>query len=841
MRTYNHVYQGKTYIHEFFTDIDIEDSERVLVRVHTSSHDTDEIADILGNIRKYLKKAQIVGCSTQFIIREGKVIEDACLISVTVFEEGEMFSGRVPVVHEDGRLCTGEEVAEQFLKQIPDDGKAGFALLFFPQLYSRIEAFVNAVNEDKRTIVMLGGTAAAVDETGNLAPECSFAIENDSASNEEMVFVYGWNDRLKGYWDYACGVESVGIKEPISCDGTIINEVNGESAAEWYAGMLGKDALEADPGIAEAFPLVMQDERELSYHVAYNTDESGGRFLQTFPELESGSLVSPGYFNPQKIYEQVADIIEAIQKTPTETIFLYDCHARSALLADCAKWEIGHYASTNASGCLLAGEITCRNGINFYANYTFVVSALSENDNAFMPIEKPDLSSVQLLQEDNLHTLNVLLNNSNKRWNKEFHSKRERIEDAVFFNPAIGIDNQLKFQHDISEEKLNKVTVFYLNNEKMMRLFCGVTETYSFLCEAYQKMQSNFAGEGLLCYSYQDTSLLVAASDKIDADKFETTMDNIQEFLNSMVYEDIQLSYTAVTFFGTNDPITQLELALEYAKEHKLARVRYDEVAGNLEAEHENIHMLWVLREALVHNRIKPYFQEIHANVPGKRRLFEALMRITDENGKVYFPDQFLPIAKKYSLYDKLSEMMVKTVMDMFAERDARVSLNLSVQDIYNRQMLSEIFTHLKQAPNPNNYVFEIVESEEVSDYEYIKNFAERIHELGSKVAIDDFGSGYSNLIHLLRLDADYIKIDGEVIKVINSDPLCYEFLDFMHTWTSKKGQALICEYVENEEIQHIMEDMGVTYSQGYYYSKPHPWGPEDEQERPSNWTVDSQ
>ncbi|MGN1102016.1 MAG: EAL domain-containing protein, partial [Huintestinicola sp.] len=55
------------------------------------------------------------------------------------------------------------------------------------------------------------------------------------------------------------------------------------------------------------------------------------------------------------------------------------------------------------------------------------------------------------------------------------------------------------------------------------------------------------------------------------------------------------------------------------------------------------------------------------------------------------------------------------------------------------------------------------VESEEVTDYQYIKEFADRIHEKNAKIAIDDFGSGFSNLMHIIRIDADFLKIDGEI------------------------------------------------------------------------------
>ena len=107
--------------------------------------------------------------------------------------------------------------------------------------------------------------------------------------------------------------------------------------------------------------------------------------------------------------------------------------------------------------------------------------------------------------------------------------------------------------------------------------------------------------------------------------------------------------------------------------------------------------------------------------------------------------------------------------------------------------------------------------------------FSERVHELGAKIAIDDFGSGFSNLLHVLQIEADYIKIDGGIIRMITEDSHCLDFIRLINGWCAEKKQEVIAEYVENRQLQDIMEDIGVAYSQGYFFSKPHPWGQEDE------------
>ncbi|MGN0677641.1 MAG: EAL domain-containing protein, partial [Ruminococcus sp.] len=102
-----------------------------------------------------------------------------------------------------------------------------------------------------------------------------------------------------------------------------------------------------------------------------------------------------------------------------------------------------------------------------------------------------------------------------------------------------------------------------------------------------------------------------------------------------------------------------------------------------------------------------------------------------------------------------------------------------------------------------------------------IDAFTDAIINAGGQIAIDDFGSGFSNLIYLFRINAQYIKIDGEIIKNICSDEYALEIMGIISQWAKKHNKSVIAEFVENEDIQKLVSDHGIKYSQGYYYSKP--------------------
>lgn len=829
MKTYNHHFENMTRFANFLDKITIQDTDQVLVRIHSAIHTKEEMTGLARQIKRLMAGAHIIGCSAMQVIMDGKILSDACLISVSVFEKTEIMTGRFNCLREDGTWKSGQTLGHELVHRLSGVGD-GFMLVFFPLVYSKIEEFVNTVNESDLSVKMLGGAASMEDEHGNAGADLAYVLEADETSDTDMVFAYITSPELHIYENYVCGVETVGKRSKIKSQGCYIEEVDAMKGAQWYSSMLGEEELQKDPTLAHVFPIIKRNGRGIAYYVDYVKEKEEDSYqLKSFGELENGCEISLGYFHPQKIYDLIRQLMKELKSQPAESIFAYDCQSRMNLLHNCASWENGLFNTTNISGALLSGEISSSEGENLYANYTFVIAALSEQEDAHFILNDLNISSIQDLQEDNVQMLNYLLLNANKHLSEELTDQQSKMQDAMFYNATLGLGNQLKYQYDKECRGLDKTAILVLNNEKMFRLFSGVSQTYAFLKDSYQKMRQKFTLDGLHFYSYNDTSLLLAADAQVTKDAFLQLVDDMQAYLNTLTYEEIPLSYTAAVLFSVEDALRRLETALRYAKNHKLSRIRFDELGDGLRKEQEDIHMLWVIREALLHRRVMPFFQEIHDNGHGKKRMFESLMRLYDEDGKIYYPDSFLPVAKEYDLYDSLSELMVKTVMEMFERKNVRVTINLNVQDIYNHNMIRMIFHKMRRTKHPDNFVFEIVESEEITDYEYIKEFADRIHEYGGKVAIDDFGSGFSNLLHILNIEADYIKIDGAIIRMITKDPHCRDFIEFINSWCEKAGQELICEYIENEQIQNIMEEIGVRHSQGYYFSKPHKWSTEDE------------
>lgn len=205
-----------------------------------------------------------------------------------------------------------------------------------------------------------------------------------------------------------------------------------------------------------------------------------------------------------------------------------------------------------------------------------------------------------------------------------------------------------------------------------------------------------------------------------------------------------------------------------------------------------------------------------------KIKYYEVLMRIIDDKNKICYPGEFLDVAKKTSLYIPLTKVLIKEVFNLIKRfKNTHFSINLSSLDISNQNLRNCFLEELENCERSENLCIEILESESIDDYKVINNFIKIVKKYNCKIAIDDFGSGYSNYYRILTLDIDYIKIDGSIIKNIATDEKAYAVVETIINFASKQGYDVIAEYVSNREILNILKKLGIKYVQGYLFAKP--------------------
>ena len=236
----------------------------------------------------------------------------------------------------------------------------------------------------------------------------------------------------------------------------------------------------------------------------------------------------------------------------------------------------------------------------------------------------------------------------------------------------------------------------------------------------------------------------------------------------------------------------------------------------------ENIKVLKMLKTAIEGQKIISYFQPIVDNKTQKIVKYESLVRLIDENDKILAPFFFLDISKKGKYYTQITSMVLDNAFKALSLTDKDISINLSALDIEKESIKEKLFFLLKtHEGSSNRIVIELLEDEDFKDFEVIKSFISEVKSMGVKIAIDDFGSGYSNFERLLDYQPDILKIDATLVKNIVTSSFSLSTVKTMVIFAKEQNMEVIAEFVENEEIYKILCSLGVDYSQGYYFGKP--------------------
>ena len=320
-----------------------------------------------------------------------------------------------------------------------------------------------------------------------------------------------------------------------------------------------------------------------------------------------------------------------------------------------------------------------------------------------------------------------------------------------------------------------------------------------------------------------DTYCITYSKDK--KEEFITLIKEIIDTIYKKVFTfehyeiDIRIS-AGISFSDKNNKLITADIALQAAKKnHKDYLVFFEEL--DKFQEYEN-NILWTkkLKTAFINDNIEVFFQPIINNKTLNVDKYECLVRLKDD-GKIISPFFFLDISKKSNQYTKLTRIVIEKSFKKFQNLPFEFSANISYDDIENADFLDFIKEMLQKYNVANRVVFEILEDENVKNYNLLIDFIDEIKNLGCKVAIDDFGSGYSNLEHLLKMNVDYLKIDSSIIKNVAKDENSYKITKTIVDFAKSLNLKTIAEFVENEEIYNIIKDMGADYSQGYYFSAP--------------------
>lgn len=240
---------------------------------------------------------------------------------------------------------------------------------------------------------------------------------------------------------------------------------------------------------------------------------------------------------------------------------------------------------------------------------------------------------------------------------------------------------------------------------------------------------------------------------------------------------------------------------------------------GEIKWAHETI-------RALEDDRLCLYFQPIKPLKHSGGLHVEVLVRMMDTEGRLVAPGVFIPAAERYNLMRDVDRWVLRETLRTFANTpsDSVVSVNLSAQSLCDDEFLGFALDAIALSGiDPRVLCFEVTETAAMSNLVRAQEVIRALQAQGCRFALDDFGSGLSSFGYLKNLPIDYLKIDGSFVKNILDQPLDRAFVQSMSDLGHLMGIAIIAEYVENEEVERVLCDIGVDFAQGYGIAPPRP------------------
>lgn len=276
--------------------------------------------------------------------------------------------------------------------------------------------------------------------------------------------------------------------------------------------------------------------------------------------------------------------------------------------------------------------------------------------------------------------------------------------------------------------------------------------------------------------------------------------------------------YIGIAIGGIDIIIKKAFSALKYSKK-VISKIYFLDVSDIAFINTQRREMEWDFRikTAIQDRCVVPFYQPIYDNKLKKVTKFECLARLID-GGMILYPFDFFKQARRMGFVRSITCSIINNSFKMFADNDFEFSINITEEDIRDAQMISYLKNRCKKFNiKPSRVIIELLEDIEFGDDDLIINNILILKDMGFQIAVDDFGCANSNFGRLIKMQIDYIKIDGRFIKNMDSNAISYKITRSITSFAKSINVLCIAEHVHSKSVQNIVQKLGIGYSQGYY------------------------
>lgn len=369
------------------------------------------------------------------------------------------------------------------------------------------------------------------------------------------------------------------------------------------------------------------------------------------------------------------------------------------------------------------------------------------------------------------------------------------------------------------------LAIFHIENLSRINAEYGYDFGDRIIINSANKIQKHFKD----CEIYKLHGGRFAVLNIYDESNFDAFKSLIKSFFvalrkrsDNVAEIDLIINMTAGVAFGEH-ALRRAEVARKSAKEDNkdyIVAKEEDKYYPQLKKYESSIRLI---NDALEQDLVAPYFQAIQDIRTGEIVKYECLARII-YNDKQICPDVFIPVAKHYRVYSGITKAMIVKSIDAFKDNDYSFTINFVLSDLLNDEIMDLLIELVTKHDVKNRIAIEIVESESLvkkdKDMASVYQAINRLKSNGIQIAIDDFGTEYSNFDIIRVIRPAFLKIDGSFIRAIQEEEM---YLAVKGIVEMAKGLKIktIAEYVEDKGIYELCESLGIDFAQGYHIGKP--------------------
>lgn len=832
MKTFSTLYTNIIELEKFIDDNHVPREQKSLVRIITSNLTRNKSLELASSMKNMLPNCDVIGMTSSFsVIFDSQIVDNSTLIIIECYESLEL---HCQIIEYENKTYkdVAKDIHEKFKDEINDN--VTINLLITPA-FVEINELVLDFNTYSPMVNIAGAVVGIMphnDDAGfiftdtQIIPNANLAFCLKGKSSHHYIgssFSYEAEENTAEYT----------ITE---VERNIIKKVDGRDAAEWLYEylQLSDRSIKFDPLFLARFPILITYDNSCRFlEFDHDTQEV---IIHENTSLPVNTKIQKACITPLSTYKYTYENLLSMLQCPMESIFVYVCLFRKIFLPNSIAWEFASLKDYKVCGMIAMGEVVYLNGQNQYHHGSSIFTSISETESYIIP--KLDLlKDTSLIAED----IKALTNSDNSEYEeyeritydnyqKILNEKYKEFEDQNYYlDNDLKLPNMIKYRCDKQSTPYDKLCLIMIETADSIISFLGKKIYNEIVMQVIVLIDKKYTNEfhqyGIKAYSFNYKSIFLVAPDSMDMEKFV----ELCKYIHSEVEQIVNVKYEVTLinkFTLIENKKHMIEKAIKYSFDNSNSIDTFSIVPSDIGKTQDNttdISVVNMLKWAIDNNGIVPFYQGLYNNETKTIDKYESLMRLQDKDGVIHSPFKFLELSKKYHFYNKISKMMIEQVFSDFNDRPEKISVNISLRDIKHNEFREWFVTELENFNNPSRVTIELLESDDFKGDDIFFDFLNRVQDLGCKIAIDDFGSGYSTFMTILDIEPDYIKIDGSIIKKIATDEKFAVLLETLAIFAKKVNCKTVAEFVEDETIQNVLEDNDITYSQGYFFAKPSP------------------